>query len=76
MNIFGILDNTGQEDFLRILFGYNCGIFLNFERTFINLFKILRKDEFCNFVFDLNKNLFLNEKDFPTEKLLYAKTSF
>lgn len=58
LNIYGYLDNVNLEDVYRIIFGFNCGVFLNFERTFVNLFKILKANKFAEFVFNSNPHVF------------------
>ena len=74
MNIFGILDNTNLEDLYRIIFGYKCGVLLNFERMFNNLFKIYKRNKFSDLILVNNEHVFTkNFKSDPLpEDVMYA----
>lgn len=77
LNIYGIIDNVNLEDSFRIIFGYNCGIFLNFERIFINLFKIYKSNKFCNSVISSNSHVFeRNSTSEANEEVLFVQTAF
>lgn len=53
-----MIDNINLEDIYRIIFGSSCGVFLNFERIFINLFKIYKSNKFCDYVLSFNSHVF------------------
>lgn len=75
--LYGVVDYQNFEDILRMVFGSNSGVFLNFDKIFSNIFKIYKSDDFSNFVFDLNKNLFERGKGVPgKEDVLFAKSCF
>ena len=75
--LYGVLDYQNFEDILRMVFGSHSGVFLNFDKIFSNIFKIYKSDDFSNFVFNLNKNLFERGKGEPgKEDVLFAKSCF
>ena len=78
MNIFGILDENNYEDSIRMLFDYNSGIFLNFERILAGCVKHIPTDEFSNYVLSLSPHIFgdKNTNYWLSEELLFAKTCF
>ena len=53
-----MIENSLYEDSIRAIFSDNSGVLLNFDKMFMNLFKIYKEDEFSTFVMSLNKHLF------------------
>lgn len=78
MGLFGVIDETGFEDGVRMMFGSNGGVLLNFERILAALLKAVPSDDFSNFVIELSPQLF-GEKVVslvPPEPVVFAKTCF
>jgi hypothetical protein len=75
--LFGAIDYQNFEDILKMIFGSNSGVFLNFDKIFSSIFKIYKSDDFSKFVFNLNKFLFEQEVGFPVkEDVLFAKSCY
>lgn len=78
MSLFGAVDETGFEDGVRMMFGSNGGVLLNFERILTGLLKHVPADDFANFVLELSPQLFgeRGKSLVPPEPVVFARTCF
>ena len=78
LNLFGVIDESGFEDSMRMVFGHVGGVLLNFERILNGCLKHIPSDDFAAFVMTHNAHLF-GEKGTgrsQPESILFAKTCY
>lgn len=78
MELFGIVDEAGYEDAIRMIFGHCGGVLLNFERILAGCLKNIPSDDISNFVFGLNPQSFgqNTESLVLPESVVFARTCF